>query len=206
MSKLITHNIEQRSEVWLQLKAGKMSGSRVGKIITKSGKPTDVFRSMVMEVVAERLTGRMVETPISYAMQQGIDLEPDAIEIYANHSKSDVKFVGGFEFDNMWYSPDGVIGEKGLIEIKCPQPKQHLPNLLQNKGEVDSKYMAQLQFGLWITGREWIDFVSFNPDFPDHLAVKITTVTVDNEYRMKMVKMLGMFESMVIEKVEYLKK
>ena len=197
MSKLITHNIEQRSDEWLQLKAGKMSGSRVGKIITKSGKPTDAFRSMVMELAAERLTGRMVETPISYAMQQGIDLEPDAIEIYANHAKADVKFVGGFEFDNMWYSPDGVIGEKGLLEVKCPLPKQHLSNLLQNKGEVDSKYMAQLQFGLWITGREWIDFVSFNPDFPDHFAIKITTVTVDKAYREKMVKMLGMFEGMV---------
>ena len=176
---IIHKELIQRSEDWLKLKCGKISASKVSAIMGARG-IGKTGRTYALELLAQRLVGEEEPQYVTDAMQTGIELEPVARDIYERHTHTTVVEVGGIEADGLWYSPDGLIGDLGLLEIKCPQRKQHVNNLLSD--EVDPQYIAQLQFGLMVTGRKFIDFVSFNPDFDNDHAMKIITVARDKQY------------------------
>ena len=125
----------------------------------------DTSRNLIATLAAERITGHVEETWISNDMWRGIDAEPYAREIYEQHCADDAVTEVGFmvrTFDgfSIGYSPDGLVGDDGLIEIKAPRQKGHLTTVVSN--EVPSHHMAQLQAGLLVSGREWIDFVSYS--------------------------------------------
>ena len=113
-------------------------------------------------------------------MEQGIEREPHARKKYESFCNCIVDEVGGIQDGELWYSPDGMVGEDGLIEIKCPQPVKHLRNLLDV--EMWKDYEHQIQFGLMVSGRKWCDFISFNPDFPSDNAFKVVRVERDEAY------------------------
>lgn len=181
MEKLQIHKIEQRSWEWHETKAGKISASASKAIefkepvfYAKSNKDnpgglrslggwTDGSKTYARKLAAERIFGADEdETFVSHAMQRGIDLEPEAREAYQAATGKTVVEIGGFQRGNFWYSPDGLVGDDGLIEIKCPGRSRHLEVMLS--GEVPADNLQQCLFALWITGRQYIDFVSFNPD------------------------------------------
>jgi len=174
---MIHKELIQGSNEWLMARLGKISASNIKPLMAARGLGEGA-KTYALELIAEELTGEPKHLFINDAMQFGIDNEPLAREIYEQHL-GEVVQVGGIEVDGLWYSPDGLVGDDGLIEIKCPQPTQHLRNLL---GDGSGEYEGQIQFGLMVSDRSWCDFISFNPNFPDDKAFKITRVERDQEY------------------------
>ncbi len=203
----IYRELLQGSPEWLQARIGKPSASQwknvmnsyseaqyyadnkanqtkgiAGKLKNTPGFQ-DGAKSYALELCAEILTQEPTHTHVTYDMEVGTMREPDARMIYEDSRDVVVDEVGGIEPDNgnLWYSPDGMVGTDGLLEIKCPAKKRHLLTLITKRVPTDN--MDQLQFGLMVSGRKWIDFMSFNPDFvdPKHQAVVIR-VERDEEY------------------------
>ena len=175
--------MEQRSEEWFQARLGKVTASRVSDVLSKikTGESAS-RRNYKIQLVSERLTGEKQETYINQAMQDGIDREFYARERYVQQH-GEMKEVGFIQHPTLeaGASPDGLVGDDGLIEIKCPLGTTHTETLMTQ--EVPSKYIPQIQFQLRCTGRKWCDFVSYNPMFPEHLQLFVKRVEADEQYQ-----------------------
>ncbi len=172
---MIVTNCEQRSTEWFSCRLGKLTASNLGDAFatTKSGYSTS-RRNLKLRIVLERLTGKSQESGYTNAaMERGTLLEPDARAAYEADSGLLVDTVGFIQHDDLLTgaSPDGLIGQDGGLEIKCPGAGAHLDFLKTNVIQHD--YQLQMSHALWLTGREWWDFVSFNPDFPEPLRLKV---------------------------------
>lgn len=175
--------MEQRSEEWFKARLGKVTASRVADVLAKikTGESAS-RRNYKIQLVSERLTGERQETYINQAMQDGIDREFYAREKYVQQY-GEVEEVGFIQHPTLeaGASPDGLVGEDGILEIKCPMGSTHTETLMTQ--EVPSKYVPQIQFQLLVTGRKWCDFVSFNPMFPEHLQLFVRRVFANKEYQ-----------------------
>ncbi len=163
---------DQRSDLWFSSRLGRLTASNLGDAFatTKSGFSTS-RRNLRLRLVLERLTGKSQETGYTNAaMERGILLEPEARAAYEAESGLLVDTVGFIIHDELLTgaSPDGLIGEDGGIEIKCPGAAAHLDYL---RGTMPNEYLLQIVHSLWLTGRKWWDFASYNPDFPDPLKL-----------------------------------
>jgi len=169
----------QRSDLWHAARLGRLTGSRASDMLAtvKSGEAAG-RRNLRTQLVLERITHRVQENNFqSPAMQQGIDREVDAYGMYETRTEQVLTTTGFLRHNTLQIgcSLDGHVGDfEGLIEIKCPLPATHLTTL--RTGVVDSRYIAQITHALWITGAQWCDFVSYNPDFPTALQMKIVRV------------------------------
>jgi hypothetical protein len=171
MTALTIHNdVEQGSPEWLQLRCGILTASTVGQLITpKTAKAAsnDVSRALTAHLVAERLTGYVEPTFVSSDMERGHLDEPIARDLYSQHYAPAVEVgfmtntVGGHRIG---YSPDGLVGDDGLIEIKSRRQKKQLQTILAD--EVPLENMAQVQTGLLVSGRDWLDYVSYCGGMP----------------------------------------
>ena len=168
---LTTHDhIEQGTELWHDVRRGIVTASAVGKLITpKTVKPAsnDISRALTLTLAAERITGWTEPTYINADMQRGIDEEPIARDLYDEHYYPVTQT--GFMVEDRWgfeigYSPDGLVGDDGLIEIKSRRAKTQLATILAD--EVPLENQAQLQAGLLVSGREFIDYVSYCSGMP----------------------------------------
>jgi len=167
-------NIEQRSEQWHDQRRGMVTASAVGRLITpKTIKPAsnDDSRGLLAMLVAERITGWTDPTWISNDMQRGIDDEPRAVDVYSEHYAPVT--TTGFMVRDDWgypvgYSPDGLVGDDGLIEVKSRRQKKQVQTVLAD--EVPIENMAQIQCGLVVSGREWCDYISYSGGM--HMYVK----------------------------------
>lgn len=161
-------------------RAGKVTASALSNVMM--AKTTAGYQNYMAQLICERLTGEPVETFKSPAMEHGNETEPQARAFYEMETGNDVQEVGfcpHLTLANTGASPDGLVGELGMVEIKCPQPAKHIKNLMG--GTIDKGYMLQMQWQMECTGREWCDFVSFNPSFPAHLQMSVTRVERDAE-------------------------
>jgi hypothetical protein len=165
MTLTIHNDVAQGTADWHALRRGIVTASTVGQLITaKTIKPAanDTARALTMHLVAERLSGYTEPTFVSADMERGNFDEPYARDLYSEHyaPAEEVGFMTNmFGGDTIGYSPDGVVGDNGLIEIKSRRQKKHLATILAD--EVPIENMAQVQCGLLISGREWLDYVSF---------------------------------------------
>lgn len=172
--------MEQRSPEWFAARAGMFTASRVGDLMStlKSGQPGASYHNMVAALVVERITGECVETYTNAAMERGVALEDEAINAYAFKTMADVQRVGLVisEENEKWRaSPDGLIGEQGLLEVKCPMAMaKHMDALM--KGAHVTEYRWQVQHQMLVTGRAWCDVVSYDPRWPAHLQVAVERV------------------------------
>lgn len=169
MSLHIYDHIVQGTDEWHDLRRGVLTASTVGKLLTPTLKvaDNDTSRGIVTTLAAERITGWTEDTPMTSDMWRGVESEPFAREVYSKHygDVTEVGFMVRSEDDwTLGYSPDGLVGEDGLIEIKAPRAKTHVRTILAD--EVPGYYMAQCQAGLLVSGREWIDFVSYVGGMP----------------------------------------
>ena len=171
MSIQIHTDLEQGTEEWLAVRRGMVTASVVGQLVTaKTLKPAanDYSRALTNLLVAERITGWTDPVYVSDDMFRGTVDEPVARDIYAKHYKVDVVEVGFMvrnEVDwRLGYSPDGLVGDDGLIEIKSRKSKKQLATILAD--EVPPENMAQIQAGLLVSGRQWCDYVSYCAGMP----------------------------------------
>ena len=128
----------------------------------------DYSRALTAQLVAERLTGYSDPTFVTNDMWRGIEEEPRAVETYEQHTGSTVERMGFMTLDIgagvLGYSPDGLVGDDGLIEVKAPRAKTHLATILADR--VPEWHMAQIQAGMLVADREWCDYVSFCGGLP----------------------------------------
>ena len=175
--------MEQRTDSWFAARAGKVTASAIYKVMarTKTGWGADRANYMA-QLVSERLTGRPADSFSNSAMQWGIDTEPQARAMYELETGQGVVECGFFDHPEIAMSgasPDGLIGEKGLIEIKCPNTATHIATL--RGAEIEGNYIKQMQWQMACTGTEWCDFVSFDPRLPDEMQMHIRRIERDDE-------------------------
>ena len=173
MSLKVYDELIQGTEEWHAARRGIVTASVVGKLVTPTLKVAnnDESRGLTALLVAERITGWTDPTWTSFDMERGIECEPIARDIYSRNfaAATEVGFmVRELQFESqsfaIGFSPDGLVGDDGLIEIKSPRAKTHLRTILAN--QVPPQYMAQLQCGLLVSGRKWVDFISYSGGMP----------------------------------------
>ncbi len=171
MSLIEFPDVIQGSDEWHDQRRGIVTASVVGQLVTAKAlkiAANDKSRSIVAQLVAERITGYTDPTYIGDDMLRGIDDELRARDLYAEVYQRPVREVGFLlRKEDTWqlgYSPDGLVGDDGLIEVKSRRSKLHLSTILA--GEVPAEYMAQCQAGLLVSGREWLDFISYSGGMP----------------------------------------
>jgi len=176
--------MDQGSESWFQVRIGKVTASRVADVLAKTKTGYSATRDNYMaQLVCERLTGQKGESFTNAAMQHGTDTEPlarAAYEALQDVLVDEVGFVPHPSIIMAGASPDGLVGDDGLIEIKCPNTATHIETLLSQS--VLGKYNTQMQFQMACTGRQWCDFVSFDNRLPEELQLFVTRVPRDEVF------------------------
>jgi len=176
--------IEQGSPEWLAIRLGKVTASRIADVMAKGKSGEAATREDYRtELVVQRLTNSPGESFTNAAMEWGTQTEPMAriaYEAHANIFVEQVAFVDHSKIEWFGCSPDGLVGETGLLEIKCPASKTHIKYLLGSKPP--AKYVPQMQCQMAVTGREWCDFVSYDPRLPEDLQLFVVRLERDEEY------------------------
>lgn len=180
--------IPQGTDEWKRERLGHVTASRVADVMAKvktgEAKTREKYR---YEIVTQRLTNEIVDGYTNDAMAWGTEQEPYARMAYEARTGNFVNQVGFVKHWNIkWVgaSPDGLVGDDGLIEIKCPNTLTHIKTLESNKAP--SEYIGQMQMQMWVTGRHWCDFVSYDPRLPVELNYFCTRVMRDDQYIMVM--------------------
>ena len=203
--------IEQRTDEWFQQRLGKVTASRISDVIAKTKTGVSTSRqNYLVQLVSERITGKKGDSFVNQAMLDGIERESAARALYMLNRDVSVTEVGFFDhpiIKNSGASPDGAVNAEeegkyaGLIEIKCPIETTHT-NTLMSKS-VPSKYIPQMQWQLACTGAKWVDFVSYNPNFPEELQLFVARVERDNAYiaelEAEVIKFLDEVEQTIIK-------
>lgn len=198
--------MEQRTDEWFAARCGKVTASRVADLMAKTKSGSSASRANYMaDLIVERLTGQRAEGFTSAAMQWGTDTEPQARAAYEFLTDADVVEEGFCLhpfIPDFGASPDGLIGHVGLLEIKCPNTAAHLDVLLT--GTVPAKYVTQMQAQMACTGREWCDFVSFDPRMPGEMQIFVKRVERDHAFIAEMEDEVTAFLTEIAQKLDAL--
>jgi len=166
-------HIEQGTEEWLRIRLGVATASNFDRLLTPTGRPSSQIEAFAGQLAAEEISGELEETPTTYWMKRGIDMEPRARAYYELETGHEVSSIGFVTTDcgRIGCSPDGIVKGSGTrtgdafgLEIKCPSPGMHVSYLAA--GRVPDKYVPQVQGSMFVTGLERWDFVSFHPSLP----------------------------------------
>jgi putative phage-type endonuclease len=175
--------MEQRSAEWFSERAGKVTASCLHKVMarTKTGYGAD-RANYHAQLVTERLTGLPADSFSNAAMQWGTDTEPQARAAYAMETgvvPVEIGFLRHPTIEQSGASPDGLVGDDGMVEIKCPNSATHIATLTGSS--IDRKYLYQMQWQMACADRGWCDFASFDPRLPDEMQLHIQRVERDGE-------------------------
>jgi hypothetical protein len=204
MSLHIFNDLEQGTEEWLAARRGMVTASVVGQLLTATGRPAsnDTSRRLTLALVAERITGETEPVYMNDDMLRGHLEEPRARDMYAEHfSGGEIVSETGFMVRDDWgfqlgYSPDGLVGDDGLIEVKAPRAKGHIATILS--GVVPDRHMPQIQAGLLVSGREWCDFISYYGGLPPF----VKRVHADPKWAESIVAAVAAFEQAAVQMTE----
>ena len=199
-------NVEQGSDEWKQARLGHVTASNMAEVMSKgkgTGEAVGRYKYKV-RLVAERLTMTAGESYTNAAMQWGIEQEQFACIAYEAQKETFVDKIGFVlhpEIKWLGVSPDRIVGQDGLIEVKCPNTTTHLDYLFDNK--VPAEYYKQIQCQLWVTGRQWCDFVSYDPRLPKRNQLLIVRTERDEkliaEMKTETEKFLAEVETLIIK-------
>lgn len=191
--------MEQRTDEWHNARLGKVTASRVADIIAKTKTGYSASRAKYMgELLCERLTGSRGDSYQNAAMVWGVNTEPQARAAYEaalGNLVEEVGFIPHPTIQMAGASPDGLVGEDGLVEIKCPTTITHIETLLSMN--TPSQYVTQMQWQMACTGRKWCDFMSYDPRLPEDMQMYLHRITRDD-------KMIAELEGEVVKFIEEL--
>jgi putative phage-type endonuclease len=176
--------VEQRTDEWFNARLGKVTASRISDVMAKTKSGYSASRQNYMaQLICERLTETPAESFTNSAMQRGAELEPLAREMYSLNqfdiNIQEVGFIPHPTIANAGASPDGLVNDDGLIEIKCPNTWTHL-EFMQTKTP-KREYVLQMQWQMMCTGRKWCDFVSYDNRLPDNLSFRCVRIYYDEK-------------------------
>jgi putative phage-type endonuclease len=195
--------MEQRSEKWFAARLGKVTASKVSDVVAKTKSGYGASRATYMsQLLVERLTNTRTEFYSNAAMQWGTDTEPQAraaYEFIIGNSVVEEGFIPHPTIKMSGASPDGLVNDDGMLEIKCPNTSTHVQTLLDEK--IPKKYVDQMQWQMACAEREWCDFVSFDPRMPEGNDFFCVRVDRDGdkiaELEAEVMKFLGELDEMV---------
>ena len=176
------HSMDQGSAEWFAARLGKATGSMIADIMarTKSG-PSASRANYAAQLIAERLTGTPAESFTNAAMQWGTETEGQARDAYRMERLCEVTEIGFADHPTIpmsGASPDGLVDDDGLVEIKCPNTATHIDTLLTKA--VPGKYVKQMMWQMACTGRAWCDFASFDPRLPEEMQLLVVRLHRDD--------------------------
>ena len=187
--------ILQGTQEWYALRVGKVTASRVADVIAKTKTGFAASRANYMaELIAERLTGIPASSFTNAAMAWGTEKEPEGRAAYEFRMDAEVALVAFIDHPTIGMtgaSPDGLVGNDGLIELKCPNTATHIETLLGD--EIAGKYLTQMQWQMACTGRQWCDFVSYDPRLPESMRLFVKRVDRDDVRIAELEKIVGAF-------------
>lgn len=199
--------MQQHSEEWFAARLGRVTGSRVADVMAKTKAGYSASRANYMaELICERLTGQQAERFTNAAMQWGTDTEPRAraaYEFLTDNPVIETGFVLHGDIADFGASPDGLVADDGLVEIKCPNTATHIETLLGES--VPGKYVTQMQAQMSCTGRAWCDFVSFDPRLPGDMQLWVKRVQRDEAFIADMEAEILAFLSEINQKLDALR-
>jgi len=173
----------QRTPEWYEARLGKVTASRVSDVMAKTKSGYSASRANYMaQLICERLTGTQGDTYQNAAMAWGTEQEPAARGAYEARTGLLVQETGFVPHPTILMSgasPDGLVGDDGLVEIKCPNTATHIDTILSET--VPSKYIAQMQWQMVCTGRQWCDFISYDPRVPEKMQLWVKRVERDQK-------------------------
>lgn len=179
------HSCDQRTAEWFAARLGKATASKIADITAKdrSGKGWAASRAnYAAQLVAERLTGEVGESYTSPAMQWGTDTEAEARSAYCFFRDADVVEVGFIDHPTIpmaGASPDGLVGDDGMLELKCPNTATHIATLLGKS--IPAKYVKQMMWQMACSGRLWNDFASYDPRLPETMRLIVIRLFRDED-------------------------
>ena len=178
---MIIHTMPQRTEEWYDIRRGKMTASNAAAIAT-GGKGLETY---IYQILAEKYSSNRDPGYCSQDMMRGIELEDQARQTY-EIEREEVKQVGFVEMDEFTgCSPDGLVGDMGGIEIKCPNDANYFRLLVDGDKAIDTRYIWQVQMAMLITGRERWDIINYNPNFDQNMVG--TRIERDREKQEKLI-------------------
>lgn len=199
---------DQRTEEWFAGRLGRATGSKFACVMSKgrNGTESSLRKNYRAQLVTERLTGKMVESYQSAEMQWGTETEPLARLKYTLATGNEVTECGFFAHQEIMTgaSPDGLIGDDGVLEIKCPNTATHIETL--KKQSLPTQYYWQVVGEMWITGRKWCDFVSYDPRMPENAAIFIKRIKRNEEEVQKLKDEVNKFLKTVDDEVKFIRK
>lgn len=201
--------MEQGTQEWFDVRLGQVTASRIKDVVSKTKSGYAASRKNYMaQLLCERMTRERQESYTNAAMQWGTEQEPYARSAYEMHRDGMVEEVGYVlhpTIEGAGASPDGLVGEDGLLEIKCPNTATHIEYLLAQ--EVPAEYKPQMAWQMACTGRKWCDFVSYDPRMPTKHQFFCVRYERDDKYiaelEAEVVKFLSELED-TIKKLEAL--
>ncbi len=200
--------MNQGTAEWLSARAGLITASRIADLMAKTKTGESASRANYRgQLVAERLTGKPQESFTNAAMQWGTDQEPMARSAYEIAHGEMIEQVGLILHSSIpltGASPDGLIGDKGLIEIKCPNTSTHIDYAVS--GKPPTKYLLQMLWQMECTGREWCDFVSYDPRMPEDMQLFIVRVNRDEKRISEICEEVMKLNAEIEEQINQLKK
>lgn len=172
--------VTQGTDEWFAARLGRPTGSVYSDVLAKGGGVTR--KKLVVKLALELVTGKAAQTFKNQAMTDGTEREPFARALYESSRGVFVTEVGFCQHDTIFtgVSPDGLVGEDGMVELKCPTEATHREYM--NRKDEPPEYRAQIQGQLWVTGRKWCDFVSYHPDYPENAQLIVRRVLRDEAY------------------------
>ena len=198
--------VEQGSPEWYAQRCGKATASRISDIVAKTKTGYSTSRANYMaQLVVERMTNQVAESYTNAAMEWGVEHEPFARGAYEAKTGNLVDQVGAIDHPSIPMSaasPDGLVGDEGCLEIKCPNTATHIETILGE--EPAKKYYDQMQWQMACTGRKWCDFVSYDPRMPEHLKLLVKRVERNDVYIAELEREVSQFLAEVDDKVKKL--
>jgi putative phage-type endonuclease len=198
----------QGTEEWFAARIGKVTASRISDVVAKikNGDPAASRKNYAAELMLERVTGQRAPGFVNAAMTFGIETEPLARLAYSLHKALDIEEVGFIDHPTVLRSgasPDGLVGLHGMVESKCPNTATHIAWAIA--GVVPAEHVLQMQWQMACAGKDWNDFVSFDPRMPEGQQLFIRTLYRDNELIEKLEKQVVEFDAEVEKLVADLK-
>ena len=199
----------QGSPEWHEARRGKVTASQIEAVMAKgrSGQPSATRANYMADLIIERLTGRVQDGFKSWDMERGNEVEPQARAVYSLNTGNKIEEVGFVDhpsIPNCGASPDGLIGLDGGLELKCPKAATHIKFI--ETGKIERGYRLQIQWNMACTGRDWWDYTTFHPDFPDELQCWIQRVERDDLEIVAIEREVRLFQSEMEDRLTALRR
>ena len=195
------HTVEQGTDEWLQLRKGLITSTVIKSLITPTFKiaENDKTRKAIYKLAAERITDHLEDGFLSYDMERGNFEEPLARDLYSKEVKQVGFITNVFNGVKVGFSPDGLVGQHGIIEIKSAKQSIQIERIATN--QIPVEHLPQIYFGMLVSEMDWCDFISYS----NGMEMQVIRVYSDTDIRAILIEAIVLAEKKILETIELYK-